>query len=65
MLVKKIKNNLEIYKNDVKTKGVYWSLVDRLLKIPVFGQLLIPLINSLKPGFVIIKGNKIFLDKTD
>jgi len=65
LLIRKLKNNLKIYKEDLQTKGLYWSVVDRLLKVPKVGQALIPLVNFLKPDFVMIDGHKIHIDKTD
>lgn len=64
-MINKIKSNLRIYKNDIATKGLYWSIIHRLYKIPSMRKTLTPLVNALKPNFVTSRGHKIFIDKHD
>lgn len=61
----KIASNLSIYHRDIKTKGVYWSIIHRLYKIPKVKKFLSPIINYFKPEYLIIGGNKLFIDKKD
>lgn len=62
---KKIKSNLRIYKEDIKVKGIYYSIVHRLYKIPSVKTLLTPIVNFLKPDFITIDGLKLYIDKFD
>jgi hypothetical protein len=62
---KKIKNNFIIYRTDIKQKGIYWSVVHRLYKIPLLRILLSPLVNYIKPNFIMYEGNKLYIDKWD
>ncbi len=64
-IYRKIKNNLLIYKNDIKTKGLYCSILLRLHKLPLPKFVLIPLINFLKPNYIMTGGFKLYLDKSD
>lgn len=64
-LTSKIKSNLRIYQNDIVAKGLYWSLVHRLYKIPTMRSVLTPLVNKLKPNSVLVEGHKVFIDKWD
>src|SRR3989338_5856384 len=61
----KIRSNLRIYRKDLKTKGIYWSMVHRLYKIPMMRFFLTPIVNMLKPSWLIIQGNKFYIDKSD
>lgn len=61
----KLTNNLRIYKDDIKTKGLYWSIVHRLYKFEYLRSAITPLINFLKPNYLMIQGNKLFIDKQD
>lgn len=58
-------NNLRIYKYDIKTKGLYWSVVHRIYKIAYLRVIFTPLINFFKPEYLMIQGNKLFIDKQD
>jgi FkbM family methyltransferase len=62
---RKIRGNISIYKSDVKAKGVYWSIVHRILKIPLAKPILTPIINRLKPDYIIINNHKFYIDKKD
>jgi len=62
---RKIKGNLSIYKHDIKTKGLYFSIIHRLYKIPLPKNILIPLINILRPNFTLIDNFKLYIDKSD
>ncbi len=68
-MINKIKNkltsNLQIYKTDIKKKGLYWSIVHRLYKLYLLKTLLTPLVNYTKPDFIIHEGNKLYIDKWD
>lgn len=68
-MIKKIRNkfksNTSIYKSDLRSKGLYWSIIHRVYKITVLRKLLTPLINYLKPQHLIIEGNKFYIDKLD
>ena len=57
-MLSKIANNIIIYKDDIKTKGVYWSIVHRLYKLPKGRLILTPIVNALKPNFLIIQDHK-------
>lgn len=61
----KIQNNINVYKNDLKTKGLYWSVVHRIYKIPKMRLLLMPIVNFLKPDYVLVDGLKLYIDKED
>lgn len=61
----KISSNLRIYRNDLKSKGLYWSIIHRLYKLPLLKSLIIPLVNKTKPSFVFAYGHKIYIDKHD
>lgn len=62
---KKIKGNIKIYKQDIKLKGLYWSLVHRLYKLPQGKFLLSPIINTLKPDYLIFENHKLYINKWD
>lgn len=64
-LASKLKSNLHIYQNDIATKGLYWSIIHRLYKLPSMRKVLTPLVNTLKPNHVMSRGHKIFIDKHD
>jgi len=61
----KIKINLRIYQNDIATKGLYWSIIHRLYKIPTLRKELTPIVNILKPDYVTAGGHKLYIDKWD
>lgn len=61
----KILNNINIYKQDFKTKGLYWSIIHRLYKFPSVKKLILPVVNYLKPEHLIIDGHKVYIDKAD
>ncbi len=61
----KIKINLRIYQNDIATKGLYWSIIHRLYKIPTLRKELTPIVNILKPDYVMAGGHKLYIDKWD
>ena len=61
----KIKTNLRIYQNDIATKGLYWSIIHRLYKIPTLRKVLTPFVNILKPDYVMAGGHKLYIDKWD
>ena len=58
-------NNLLIYKKDIRTKGLYWSIIHRLYKINWIKKVITPIVNTLKPNYIIIQGNKLYIDKKD
>lgn len=62
---KKIVDNLCIYRQDIKTKGLYWSIIHRIYKIPYFKKIISPIVNLLKPDFLTIEGNQMYIDKKD
>jgi FkbM family methyltransferase len=64
-ILNKIKSNLQIYKNDIKTKGLYWSIVHRLYKIPTIRAVLTPIVNTLKPDSVMAGNHILYIDKWD
>jgi FkbM family methyltransferase len=68
-MFKNIKNDISrkllFYQRDLKTKGLYWSIIHRLYKIPLFKTVLSPIVNNLKQEFVIIERLKIFINKSD
>ncbi len=59
------KTKLTIYKDDLRTKGVFWSIVHRTYKYPALRDTLEPFLNLLKPDYVTIQGLKIYIDKND
>lgn len=61
----KIRNNLKIYKKDLITKGLYWSIVHRLYRYPAIKKVLTPIVNILKPDFYIANNHKFYIDKED
>lgn len=61
----KIKSNLRIYKKDLKDKGLYYSIIHRLYKIPYLKKVLAPLVNFLKPDYIEAEGYKLYIDKLD
>lgn len=61
----KIKSNIHIYKKDIKTKGIYWSIIHRLYKIPFLKSIFFPIVNFLKPTFITTHGNTLYIDKND
>jgi FkbM family methyltransferase len=58
-------SKLTVYKNDLKTKGIYWSIIHRLYKIPFLKRVISPIVNFCKPSFIRIQKHKIFIDKSD
>ncbi len=64
-IVRKIKNNLKIYRNDIETKGLYWSIIHRIYKFPTLKKIISPLVDYLKPDFLVIDGHKLYIDKKD
>lgn len=64
-IIDKVGNNIRIYKNDIDTKGLYWSIMHRLYKIPFSREVLKPIVNTIKPNYVIAGGHKIYIDKLD
>lgn len=50
---------------DLKYKGLYYTVIDNLYKFPFLKKILSPIVNALKPDFVIISEHKIFIDKKD
>ncbi len=64
-ILTKTRENMKIYQQDIYGKGIYWSIIDRLYKIPPFKKILTPLVNNLKPDFVVINNLKIYIDKED
>lgn len=64
-LVKKVAENLKIYKEDIDNKGVFWSIVHRLYKIKPIYKPLSFIINSLKPDYIKVKGFRFYIDKKD
>ncbi|SRR6266568_1573898 len=61
----KIKNNLRVYQEDIATKGLYWSIIHRLYKLPSARKALTPLVDALKPQYVTAGGHRIYIDKHD
>lgn len=61
----KVSNKVSFYKQDLKSKGVYWSVVHRLYKLPKVKKLILPIVNYLKPKYLIIDGHKFFIDNRD
>lgn len=61
----RFKTYIQIFKDDIGTKGLYWSIIHRLFKVPYGKRLLSPLVDFLKPSYVVSHGNRIFIDKTD
>lgn len=61
----KIKENIRIYKKDIKTKGLYWSIIHRLYKLPNGRKILFPIVSFFKPSYVSIQGHKIYIIKSD
>ncbi len=64
-IIKKINSTLRIYRSDIQTKGVYWAVIHRLFKISFIKLVLIPIVNFLKPDYVMIQNHKLFIDKWD
>ena len=64
-IVKKIKSNLKIYRNDIETKGFYWSVVHRIYKFRTLKRIISPFVDYLKPDFLIIDRHKLYIDKKD
>ncbi len=60
-----IESNLRIYKNDIKAKGLYWSIIYRLNKNHTMRKIFTPIVNILKPDHVMIEDHKINIDKWD
>jgi FkbM family methyltransferase len=60
-----IKSSLRIYKNHIKSRGLYWSIIYRFYKIATMRRILIPIVNILKPEHVMIEGHKMKIDKWD
>lgn len=64
-ITQKFKNNIRIYKQDLQSKGLYWSVVHRLYKIIVIKRVLSPIVNALKPDYVLAQNHKYYIDKKD
>ncbi len=64
-IAKKIKKNMEIYKADIEAKGLYWSVMHRLYKLPFGKKIIEPVTDLLKPSYLIIDGNILQVDKKD
>lgn len=64
-IYRKFKNNLHIYKEDLGTKGLYYSIIHRFYKISLLKFLLTPIVNFLKPDYILIDNQKIYIDKSD
>lgn len=64
-VILKVQSNITIYKQDVKLKGLYWSIVHRLYKIPHIKKILRPVIIGLKPQQVLVGNHVIYIDKYD
>lgn len=64
-IFQKIKSNFRIYKRDIKSKGLYYSIIHRLYKIPYLKTLLLPIVNFLKPDYILIENQKLYIDKFD
>lgn len=62
---KKISSNLRIYKKDIRTKGLYYSIIHRLYKIPLLKLILTPIVNILKPDYILVENLKLYIDKFD
>lgn len=62
---KKVRTNLAVYRDDIKSKGIYWSLIHRAYKIPYVKIFLTPLVTFLKPEKVIVGNHIIYIDKQD
>lgn len=61
----KIQRKIQIYKDDVKNKGLYWSIIHRLYRIKISRNILMPIVNYFKPDYVIVEGLKLYIDKGD
>ena len=61
----KVSNKVSFYKQDLKSKGLYWSVIHRLYKLPKVKKLILPIVDYLKPKYLIIDGHKFFIDKRD
>ena len=55
---------INIFIKDIKEKGIYRSITHRVYKHKSL-LILVPIINALKPEFVIINGLKLYIDKND
>lgn len=64
-VITKISSNFHIYKKDIHEKGTYWSVIHRLYKIPYMRIFLTPFVNILKPNYLIIQNQKLYIDKWD
>lgn len=64
-LHQKLLSNLKIYREDLKTKGVYYSIIHRLYKLPYFKLILSPAVNFFKPEFILLGNQKLYIDKQD
>jgi FkbM family methyltransferase len=64
-ILNKLNDNISIYKNDLKLKGPYWSTIHRLYRFPTLRKALSPLVNFLKPEFIMIDNHKLYIDKLD
>lgn len=60
-MLRKLTRNIETYKNDLKEKGLIFSVLDRLLRNKTFKSLY----NSLKPESVTVDGMTVFIDTED
>lgn len=64
-LFQKVRSNIKIYKEDLKTKGLYYSIIHRLYKLPFFKSVFSPVINYFKPEFILLGNQKLYIDKQD
>lgn len=64
-LQNKVKEKVRVYKQDVKTKGLYWSIIHRLYKLPNGKKILFPIVSFFKPSYVNIEGHKMYIIKSD
>lgn len=65
MIFTKAINNIVIYNQDIKAKGLYWSIIHRLYKFSSIKKILLPAVNYFKPEYLEIEGNKFYIDKSD
>lgn len=65
LMHQRMQTYLDIVQNDIRTKGVYWSIVHRVFKLTYGKHLLSPLVDFLKPDFIVTHGIKMFVDKKD
>ncbi len=61
----KTSNKISIYRQDLKNKGMYWSIIHRLYKFSKVKKVILPIVNYLKPEYLVIDGHKLYIDKWD